>query len=323
MMGTPERDVVNLLGGSDSFDGGGGDDIICGGGGRDVLAGGAGNDQIFGDDDNDYIVGGAGNDRIVGGPGKDFLSYKSATSGITVRNGRTIDGVGHDVTDTETIEGTNYADRMIGGAGNDDLRGLTGEDVLAGGPGNDYLSSTGGVIKGGPGSDYLSGTRGVIRGGAGGDFVDASGTVMAYLGGGVNAARIVNGTPTVVGGRENDKFSLLSRGVRAVVRGGGGNNQIVFLGVRRRVTADIGKGLASWSGGSLKFSDVHIVVGTSRADLLIGSNSDDAIYGGAGDDVVRLGAGNDRASGQAGKDVIDGGKGVDYCRAEIRRNCEG
>jgi Ca2+-binding RTX toxin-like protein len=307
MIGTPLRDVVNLLGGSDTFDGGLGDDIICGGGGKDRLSGGAGNDRVYGDSGNDYFIEGAGNDRIVGGAGRDYLSYFVATSGITVSNGTTIDGLGHDVTDTETIEGSGYADTMRGGAGVDDFRGLTGKDLLDGGAGNDFLTATGGII----------------RGGAGSDFVDASGTVTAYLGAGINGATMGPGHPTVVGGPDQDEFNFRSKSVHGTVRGGGNANQIVFLGVRKGVTADIGKGVASWQGGTLKFSGIHTLIGTRRNDTLIGSNTSDVLYGRAGADVLRLGAGNDLATGQGGRDSIDGGSGIDYCFAEIRHSCEG
>jgi Ca2+-binding RTX toxin-like protein len=306
-VGTPLRDVVALGGGNDTFDGQAGDDIVCGGSGKDRLAGGAGNDRIYGDSGDDYVIEGAGNDRIVGGSGRDYLSYFTLSTGIRVSNGTTIDGAGHDLTDTETIEGTSVADQMRGGAGADDLHGLTGKDTIDGGAGNDFLTSTGGVI----------------RAGAGSDFVDASGTVTAYLGGGINGATIGAGRPTVVGGPDQDEFNFRTKGTRATVRGGGSDNQIVFLGVRRPVTADIGKGVASWNGGGLRFAGVHTLIGTRRGDVLIGSASSDILYGRSGADVLRAGGGNDTVTGQGGRDSADGGSGIDYCYVEVRRNCEG
>ncbi|MDQ4051535.1 MAG: hypothetical protein M3237_02405 [Actinomycetota bacterium] len=308
MVGTALRDVVQLGGGNDTFDGLAGDDVICGGSGKDRLAGGAGNDRVYGDGGKDYFVEGSGNDRIIGGGGRDYLTYFMLPSGIRVSNGTTIDGAGRDVTDTEAIEGTAYADRMRGGAGDDDLRGLTGNDAIDGGAGNDFLTAT----------------AGVIHGGAGSDFVDASGTVTAYLGAGINGATMGPGRPTVVGGPEQDEFSFRARGTRATVRGGGSDNQIVFLGVRRPVRADIGKGTATWKGGSLGFAGVHSLIGTLRKDVLIGSASSDILYGRAGADVLRSAGGNDIITGQAGRDSGDGGSGIDYCFfVEVRRNCEG
>jgi Ca2+-binding RTX toxin-like protein len=306
-VGTPLRDVVALNGGNDTFDGLGGDDIICGGPGKDRLGGGDGNDRVYGDGGKDYFIEAAGSDRIVGGAGRDYLSYFTASEPITVSNGDTITGAGRDVADVETIEGTPYADRMRGGRGADDLRGLTGEDRIDGGAGDDFLLATGGVI----------------RAGAGSDFVDASGTVTAYLGAGVNGATLGAGRPTVVGGPEQDEFNFRAKGTRATVRGGGSDNQIVFLGVGRPVTADIAKGVATWRGGDLRFAGVHTLIGSRRKDVLIGSSSSDILYGRSGADVLRAGAGNDIVTGQGGRDSADGGTGVDYCFAETRRHCEG
>ncbi len=308
MLGTPLKDVVALGAGNDSFDGLGGDDIICGGAGKDRLAGGEGNDRIFGDAGKDYFIGDAGNDHISGGSGRDYLSYFTQSSGIKVTNGNTIDGpAGHDTTDVETIEGTAYADVMRGGPGQDDFHGLTGKDLLVGGGGTDFLTAT----------------AGIIRGGAEGDFVDVSGTVTAYLGRGVNAATIGGGSPKVVGGPEEDEFNFRGRASHAQVDGGGSNNQIVFIGIRRGVTADIGRGQATWIGGTLKFAGVHTLFGTFRKDVLVGSDGADVLYGLAGADVLRGAGGNDLITGQGGKDEADGGSGADYCFAEIRRNCEG
>ena len=290
-----------------SFDGGLGDDIICGGSGDDRLAGGGGNDRIYGDGGDDYFIEGAGNDRIVGGSGNDYLSYFTSSVGIRVRNGNTIDGVGHDTADVETIEGTAKADVMRGGSGDDDLRGLAGKDLIVGGAGDDVLSASGGTIRGGPGND----------------FIDASGTVTAYFGGGVNGSAIGGGRPTLVGGPAQDEFTFRTRKTNATVRGGGGDNQIVFLGVRKSIRANISKGRATWSGGSLKFQGINTLIGSNRADVLIGSSGSDVLYGRAGKDVLRGLGGNDLITGQGGRDVADGGRGLDYCYAERRRNCEG
>jgi Ca2+-binding RTX toxin-like protein len=301
-IGTPLRDVVALLGGNDTFDGLGGDDLICGGAGKDRLAGGDGNDRVLGEGGKDYFIEAAGNDQIIGGPGRDYLSYFTSSSGIRVSNGNTIDGAGHDVTDAETIEGTAYADRMRGGSGPDELRGLTGKDL----------------IQGGGGGDFLIATDGIIRAGGGNDFVDVSGSVTAYLGAGVNAATIGPGRPKVEGGPDQDEFNFRGRGSRARVRGGGSDNQIVFVGLRRSVTADIGKGVATWKGGSLDFAGIHTLIGTFRKDLLIGSSGSDILYGRAGSDVLRAGAGNDIVTGQGGQDTAHGNAGFDYCFAEVK-----
>ena len=307
MVGTEGRDVVFLGAGNDVFDGLGGNDLICGGSGRDQLAGGEGNDRIDGGGGKDYFLEGDGNDRLIGGRGQDYLSYSSWSTGINVTNATVIEGAGRDVaTGIETIEGTAYADVMIGGPGDDVLRGLTGKDLIRGEGGNDYLAATDGIIKGGEGND----------------LVETSGSVTAYLGPGVNGADIGAGQVTVVGGRGKDAFTLLTRSTRSTIRGGGGDNQVSFLRTRRGVRVDLGRGRATWKGGSLSMKGVHTVIGTHRKDVLIGSNITDIMYGRGGDDVLRGRGGIDLMTGQGGRDRINGGGSYDYCFAEIEVNCE-
>ena len=307
MVGTEGRDVVFLGGGNDAFDGLGGNDVICGGSGRDRLAGGEGNDRIDAGGGNDYLLEGAGNDRLVGGRGDDYLSYSAWGTPIRVTNASVVQGAGRDVaTGVETIEGTAQADVMIGGPGDDVLRGLTGKDL----------------IKGGGGNDYLAANDGTIRGGKGDDFVEATGSVTAYLGPGLNGADIGAGSVTVVGGRGKDAFNLTTRSTRSTVRGGGGDNQVSFVGTRRPISADLGRGEASWKGGSLTFNGIHSVIGSNRKDVIIGSEITDLIYGRGGDDVIKGGGGIDLMTGQGGRDFIDGGAAYDYCYAERVVRCE-
>jgi len=64
----------------------------------------------------------------------------------------------------ENVNGTNFADHLIGDSGNNSLSGGGGDDGLFGGQGNDTLS-------GGNGNDTLTGGRGVdtLTGGADAD----------------------------------------------------------------------------------------------------------------------------------------------------------
>ena len=307
VLGTPGADVIALLGGNDAVDGLGGNDLICGGPGRDRIAGGEGSDRIDAGAGDDYVLEGAGDDRVAGGRGRDYLSYSTWSTGIRVADGRTVTGAGRDtVLGVETIEGTAQRDVMVGGAGDDGLRGLTGEDL----------------VKGGGGDDYLASTAGVIRAGSGNDFVEASGEVTAYLGAGTNGADVTGGSPTVVGGPQQDGFNLKSRSSRATLRGGGGENQVNLQGVRRPVSLDLARGVGSWQGGGLRLEAVHTVVGTNRADLVVGSAVTDIVYGRGGDDVLRGGGGLDLLTGQGGRDRIDGGAAFDYCVAETTVRCE-
>jgi Ca2+-binding RTX toxin-like protein len=104
--GTPERDVIEALGG---------DDIIYGLGGNDTMEGGPGNDTIFGGDGDDDVEGEGGSDTIYGGLGADTM-------------------LGHPSNDTiYANEYPNITDNAIdtinGGGGNNDTCYYTGEDV--------------------------------------------------------------------------------------------------------------------------------------------------------------------------------------------------
>jgi Ca2+-binding RTX toxin-like protein len=132
-------DVIVGLGGSDTIIGNGGDDRICAGSGDDfTLDGGRGDDHIqagpgddgamWGGDGNDIMLGGsgddyawgfAGNDTIHGNGGDDYVEGRGGKDILYGENGqdRLID-----LEDSvETGDQTYFADRLYGGAGNDQL----------------------------------------------------------------------------------------------------------------------------------------------------------------------------------------------------------
>ncbi|APZ98184.1 hypothetical protein BWQ93_06615 [Sphingopyxis sp. QXT-31] len=124
-----------------------GDNLLIGGGGNDQLFGDEGNDSLFGEDGDDRIEGGYGVDYIVGGSGNDFL--RGGSGADAVYGG---DGDDELIADREYIRdpitGANrpldhrdfVTDILVGGAGNDILRGNSGlgdYDRMDGGSGND------------------------------------------------------------------------------------------------------------------------------------------------------------------------------------------
>ncbi|MCI3935424.1 calcium-binding protein [Streptomyces sp. AN091965] len=109
--GTPQRDVVQLLGGNDTYADLTGDDLVCLG---------DGNDQ-YGSDFNlangsDKVSGGPGNDTVFGFGGADVLRGNEGS---------------------DQIRGGNGADTLGGGEGDDDLVGEAGTDNANGGDGTD------------------------------------------------------------------------------------------------------------------------------------------------------------------------------------------
>ncbi len=124
-----------------------------GGLGNDTLRGGKGQDILNGEDGNDYLDGGGRGDLFNGGGGSDTARYSSRSGNLVI----TLDGLADDgeigegdnvMPDVEhviggsgndLIKGNNRTNRLYGGAGNDTLFGGMGDDLLDGGAGDDVL----------------------------------------------------------------------------------------------------------------------------------------------------------------------------------------
>jgi Ca2+-binding RTX toxin-like protein len=150
-----------------------GNDFINGNAGDNVLNGMAGNDDLFGDNGNDTLNGGVGNDTLNGGNGYDTykfdnnwgkdvisgdpnartLDFSSVTSNLTVNaNGIITDG-------TNTVTGQNLdgVAKILGGSGNDVLRGSATGTEFRGGAGNNTLMGSTGNGRSASGDQYYVG----------------------------------------------------------------------------------------------------------------------------------------------------------------------
>lgn len=129
---------------------------LQGGSGNDVLVGDAGANELRGLDGNDVLKGGAGNDVLDGGVGRaDWADYsdKAASVAVTLNGASdvtaTVGGVAEDtVRNIENLQGGSYNDVLVGDRQANELRGLDGNDILAGGEDND-------VLVGGAGDDHF------------------------------------------------------------------------------------------------------------------------------------------------------------------------
>lgn len=281
------------------------DNFIVAYNGTYTLNGAAGNDTLIsisgwgsrlnGGVGNDTLESGFGADTLIGGGGSDTASYRTDAVGVTITLSKT---GGSDTLGGGLISGGDAAgdvlisiQNLIGGSGNDSLKGNAVSNVLEGGTGADVIAGVGVIINGtqtyNDTASYRSDTTGVTitltSGAASGAFVsggDAEGdtlTGIAHLMGGYGADTLTGDVlnNTLTGNAGND-----------VLDGGDGND---------------------------------ILYGNADADTLIGGLGNDKLYGESalttdadtGDDYLDGAAGNDLLYGGLGNDTLIGGAGVD------------
>ncbi|WGW04689.1 Hint domain-containing protein [Tropicibacter oceani] len=351
---------------NDSLSGGAGDDVLEGGSGDDYMDGGDDQDRFILRDGfgTDTIIGGEG------GVDFDTIDLSALTVAVTVTYTGSEAGTISDGTNTitfseiehlnltdgsDTVDAvTNWADAihvdgrggddsieggvslvagdtLIGGAGNDTLRGWDGDDTLIGGDGNDVLTGDQGSdsLEGGAGNDQLSsyGGAATLSGGDGSDLFSIFDSSVAFGGTpGIDGVVIDGGE----GGSDQDLVSLASFATGATVTftadedgtiAAGGetasfSNIEAFYGSN---SDDLFDATATYSGligdtpGVIIYalSGNDTVMGGRGGDTLDGGDGADSIDGGYGDDTLSGGSGADTISGGLGNDTIDGGAGDD------------
>ncbi|MEM9966696.1 MAG: DUF4214 domain-containing protein [Pseudomonadota bacterium] len=125
------------------------DDRLTGDNADNEISGLSGDDSIAALDGDDVILPGVGNDTIDGGDGLDVLSYATDAfdSGLIFDgSSQTVSGVADGqsfvqiVQNVESYIGTAFADRMLGGIGDETLTGGEGNDTIKGGEGDDVIA---------------------------------------------------------------------------------------------------------------------------------------------------------------------------------------
>jgi Ca2+-binding RTX toxin-like protein len=214
--------------------GDGGDEVTVVGdpGVETSLTGGAGADVITGGDERDVIDGGPGADLLAGGENYDDLSYERRRAPVSVD---LASGTAGEAGEGDRVSGF---ETVIGGRGDDSLRGAGADEVLDGGPGDDAL-------RGGFGADTLFGNVGADRleGGAGDDqlFGDPG------QGDGVENPIIRLRADRLDGGAGDDM--LFDTGGHNVFRGGPGRDYIEGGQDPDRIWAGAGRDIVDAKGG--------------------------------------------------------------------------
>jgi Ca2+-binding RTX toxin-like protein len=254
--------------------------------GNDQLDGGAGDDRLYGGAGNDTLNGGAGNDRLDGGVGLDVASYADLTTTLYV-DFTQFSGTLSTTLGTDTlisIEG------IIGGSGDDVLKGDAGANYFESGAGQDFLDGRGGddTLIAGAGNDGLTGGDGndTLDGGDGDDAVlGEAGDDLLYGGAGRDYVVGGDGADKIYGGDGND------------VIGGWIGNDVIY--------GDTG---ADWIYGDAGDDTID---GGDGGDGIFGGEGNDTLLGGLGDDQIIGGSGNDSMQGQDGNDILSGNEGDD------------
>ncbi|MDA1013526.1 MAG: hypothetical protein O3A00_03615, partial [Planctomycetota bacterium] len=367
-------DLVRGGANNDLLDGDGGLDQLYGEGGRDSLYGGAGDatgtqlgQRLFGGSDTDFLYayaptldtdkgsgepskfgdemhgGSAGDwlygnlrkDTLVGDSGKDFL-------GGDYLAGNIVSGISLDARRNSLADIDGGADLLIGGTGQDTLRGGGGNDALWGGSDTDELEGQDGddSLYGGSGIDimYLDVFRDyttfndsfdghgddnpldaeIVKDDNAIDILIIPGTegddTIFLRRDESNANRLLidyqtpqDATPRVLTAKWRDGNSILVEQFR--IAGLSGNDRIEFA------AGDLAPDFSSLAARTDEF--VTMIDGGPGRDTLIGTNGRDRIDGGVGSDLLFGFGGDDRLAGDNGDgsgadhDVLYGGEGHD------------
>src|SRR3954468_5853492 len=263
-----------------------------------------------------------GNPAVCGTDEGDDVFFTGETTGVQFFGEN-----GHD-----TVAGSQYDDRLIGGGGNDEIHGDRGDDaidggddsdLLFGGPGNDTLRERRfgfDTLYGGPGDDTLAGGRAndKLYGGTGNDTL--------YGGSGSDQLHGGPGDDILYGGPNRDSFDCgPGNDTVHIVRRDTGPSSLdrhdSFIPKAASCERVIdGDPTARFPlHGKVGSNGNDVVVGTEDADLIEGKGGADKLDGGAGTDELEGdgssnqgsdtligGAGDDRLAGRAGNDQVFG-----------------
>ena len=142
---------VTILGyaGNDTISGGSDNDLVDGGEGADVMRGGRGWDSYYVDNRGDRVIEDGGTESDFVDSSVSFV-LPDLVEGLDL-TGRAFSGIGNDL--DNGISGTDRANFLRGGAGDDVVRGQGGNDRLIGDLGDD-------LVWGGTGRDVMTGGQG-------------------------------------------------------------------------------------------------------------------------------------------------------------------
>lgn len=266
------------------------------------------------------------------------LSGYSTRQNVSLNPGSINDVGTRGATETVAIALDTWIENVVGGSGNDTLKGNTEDNILIGGDGNDNLDGNSGndtVVFDGLYSDYdivvendVCTVSGVFTDTVTDveyfQFDDITLDYAALSGGGQDDGLTQEGgdsRDTLHGTGGNDQLYGHDRndtlyGYRGADRLYGGDNRDTLVGNRGDDILDGGRGNDLLLGGDGNDSLIggrgkDTLLGENDDDTLVGDDGKDWLYGGTGNDIVQGGDDNDIAFGDAGDDTVRGGEGND------------
>ncbi|MBV6626992.1 MAG: hypothetical protein KI793_29325 [Rivularia sp. (in: Bacteria)] len=336
--------------GNDEIWGDAGNDKLHGGAGNDIIEGGTGNDLILGEDGADILRGNSGSDTVDGGKGTDLVDYVDSPSGVIVninesqgyssnqqnsfapyRNyeigaGAAKDGYGFSdsLRNLENIDGSEFADVLIGNNLNNEIRGKGDNDILVGLEGDDNLQGQDGddVMLGGAGKDRINGGEGIDIS----SYRDATSSVSVSLNAGSGWQGDAAGDEIVeTEGLEGSNFNdyLIGDKGKNILNGIGGDDTLEGYDGDDVINGGDGSDrLVGGLGNDTQIgglgNDVHY--GELGNDKLIDLAGDNYIDAGEGNNIVIAGDGSDFIYSGPGNDVINGGNGKNIIHAGEGKN---
>lgn len=219
------------------------------------------------------------------------------------------------------ITGTDYADSITTGNGNDVIRAGGGNDRVQAGTGRDTLDGGAGIdgfnksfvgVNGGVSvnltADTITASQGTVR-----NF-EYFWNVVGTTGADTFISSQLRGDDNVNGGEGNDHAEFRVGDDDFI--GGGGSDTLKVDHSWWTGADGISTYLVDDAGGG--YRGYYYVNGVQRVDFtttetfeVLGTKNDDRIDGGRGNDILTGNAGNDDIRSGSGSDTLDGGEGLD------------
>lgn len=269
-----------------------------------TLSGAGGNDTLYGGLDGDYLDGGTGTNRV------DYSS-ESANISIDLSTSKA------NYTGSVTYDTLINIQNAFAGSGNDTLIGKSGAvNTLLGGSGDDQL-------RGNFDGDYLDGEGGTDTLAYGSETaslsVDMSVQSIAKTASLSNKDTFSH-IELIQTGSGDDTFiqSASSDTQSFALDGGSGNDTIDYSALLENITLTLAGSVdatvvvGSVGGGNDDvIRNIENVKGSKVADTITGDTLNNILYGNEGNDTLSGGAGNDTLYGGADNDLLYGGAGSD------------